>query len=429
MILPSPRHRVEALAQPALQYNSAAPLVNENWASTLGMLASAGLVILLLALLIGGEVFRNMPVLAAAARINVFALFIGITGGLGTIIAFLVAPQYRAMNRISVFIAFVSVAAVLVLIQRWGERSAWNPRAFSLIAVALLLFGYWDQVPADIRPRTEQLVRDYNNDRRFVFSLESILPRSASVYQLPYVPFPEYPPQYRASTYNHLRPYLHATQLRWSLGEMKGRPGDLWHRALAELPLKEQLALIRAAGFNGILLDRSALSDNGETLEHQLGEAGLARRLESEDRDFAFYGLLQSVDNTSPPAALPPVPYTGFYRWEMQGTDRWVWSRGNANFLLYYPGVQAQRFRFEGEFTTLTERSVTFHMNDQVIAEANLHPGAWHSVSIRVTLPPGHTELVITTDQPATQATKEDLRKVTFRVRNPRLVVDYELRP
>lgn len=81
-----------------------------------------------------------------------------------------------------------------------------------------------------------------------------------------------------------------------------------------------------------------------------------------------------------------------------------------------------------GEFTTITERNVTVRANDKVLAEANLHPGAWHSVSIRVTLPPGQTELVITTDRPATHAGAEDLRKVTFRVRSPRLVID-ELKP
>lgn len=428
MILPSPRHRVQALAQPARKYNSTAPLVNENWTSTLGMLASAGFVILLLALLIGSDFFRNMPVLAAATRINAFALFTGITGGLGTVIAVLLAPQYRAINRISVFIAFVSLAALLVLIQRWGERSAWKPRAFSLIAVALLPFGYWDQVPADIRPQTEQLVRDYNNDRRFVSGLESILPRNASVYQLPYVPFPEHPPQHRASTYNHLRPYLHATQLRWSLGEMKGRPRDLWHRALAELPVKEQLAHIRTAGFDGILVDRSALPDDGEALERQLREAGLAPQLESEGKDFAFYRLLQSADGTIRLPALPPVPYTGFYGWEMQGNDRWVWSRGNAIFLLQYHGGQPRHFRFEGELTTVSERGVTFQANGRDLAEVSLHPGAWRSVSVRVTLPPGRTELVITTDRPAIQAGKNDPREVAFALRNPRLVVD-ESRP
>ena len=41
-----------------------------------------------------------------------------VTGGLGALLALLVTPQFRALNRISVFIAFFSIAAVVAAIDR-----------------------------------------------------------------------------------------------------------------------------------------------------------------------------------------------------------------------------------------------------------------------------------------------------------------------
>ena len=60
--------------------------------------------------------------------LNATALLYGTVGGFGTIFALFVSPQLRSLNRISVFIAFLSLAAVAACLDRWWRP----PGAFAL---------------------------------------------------------------------------------------------------------------------------------------------------------------------------------------------------------------------------------------------------------------------------------------------------------
>jgi hypothetical protein len=146
--------------------------------------------------------------------------------------------------------------------------------------------------------------------------------------------------------------------------------------------------------------------------------------LETEEKDFAYYALPGAADAASATAVLPPVAGRGFYRWETQGADRWIWSRGDASFLLRYQGDAPRRFRFEGELATRAERSAAFYVNGERLNQMPLQPDIWRSFSVRLTLHPGDTELALTTDRPASRASELDPRDIAFAVRNPRLVAE-----
>lgn len=45
-------------------------------------------------------------------RVNLFAFLLGTVGGFGAVFSFVIRPQLRGLNRISVYIAFFSIAAV-----------------------------------------------------------------------------------------------------------------------------------------------------------------------------------------------------------------------------------------------------------------------------------------------------------------------------
>ena len=105
----------------------------------LGSVAAAGFVLLLGRLLMA----RGGPtLLGGLAVLNVAAVVLGASGGFGGLFNFLVFPQIRCYNRVCVFIAFWSLLAVGLLIDRWAaggrSRRAW------LVAGGLLAFGVWD---------------------------------------------------------------------------------------------------------------------------------------------------------------------------------------------------------------------------------------------------------------------------------------------
>jgi phosphoglycerol transferase len=222
----------------------------------------------------------------------VLAFLIGTVGGLSTIIAELVTPQIRAWNRISIFIAFFAFIAVAVGLDALGRRLGPAPvrrAAFASVLVAVLGFGLYNQVTYAHVPPYE-LEASWAQDRRFVDEIDRRLPEGASVFQLPYLGFPE--TGRRADLYENdlLRGYLHSDDLRWSFGATKGRPED-WGDDLVGLPVSTVVDAAAAAGFAGLWIDRLGYADRARALEQELrGRLG-AGPLVSESGRQGFFDL------------------------------------------------------------------------------------------------------------------------------------------
>jgi len=270
LVLPPPNDRIEPLARLANGYDTTiAPGYCEACYASLGVVGSVGLAWLAvcgLGTLVGAGVWYGGRRRVRHAMLGVSLAFaIGVTGGISTVVEDLVTPDIRAWNRISVLIAFFCFYAVAVLLDCLARRLRPRRRGRPLAALALgavLAFGVYEQTsPSDAPSRTTDH-REYRSDATFVGAIQARLPPGASVFQLPYVPFPEgYPstpccgpvPTY-ATKYESLRGYLHSTTLRWSYGAIKGRPAD-WSAQLAGQPLSYLLAAVAASGFDGLWVD------------------------------------------------------------------------------------------------------------------------------------------------------------------------------
>lgn len=418
MLLPSSDHRAEPLARPARRYEAEAAFVNENRAAWLGSVAAVGFIFLVLRLLSGERLGPDRASLTTLGRLNAVALILGVTGGGGTLVAVLLSPQFRAMNRISVFIAFFALAAVLLLLQAALQRLR-RPGAptLTVLAALLILFGMWDQAikrryedPAAIRSR-------YASDQAYVERIERDL-RGASIYAMPYIAFPETPPLHQESLYAHLAGYLHSKQLRWSIGAFKGRPEELWHRAIARLPLRDQVAHVAQAGFQGVSVERLALADRGAALEKQLIELGLAFAHESPAKDKAFYRL-KPTGNTPAVLPLPVVWGDNFHQEERDATNRWAWSRGDSSLVIHSMATQPAPAQIRLNLFSPLPRRVTLVVDGKALREVQLVPGQKQAIVIAQTLAPGRTVLELETDQPAGRASPVDKRYITFAVENP----------
>ena len=298
LLLPVTGHRIPRVASLKASYNRWTPMINENDSASLGAIGSCGFLAL-----VGWLIFRR-PDMAHAdlfnslAVLNISAVLLATIGGFGSLFAGAVTAKIRAYNRMSVYIAFFSLLAVVLLLDRLAQRCATSKARSWLVAGALgllLPIGILDQTTAQFVRPYEQLKAAYFNDADFVRRIEASVPENAMIVQLPYVPFPEHSPVYRMRDYSHFRGYLHSKTQRWSYGAMKGREGDGWQRQVAAKPLPELVETLTLAGFSGIYVDRFGYADQGAEMEAALSKLLRIEPIESGDRRLVFFNLSGAV--------------------------------------------------------------------------------------------------------------------------------------
>lgn len=299
LVLPIAGDRIEPLRHLAKEYQRTATApIGEGHSASLGLVGTLGLLCLVVALLARGlrgdrSRFAD-PRYAYAALGAGLAFLIGTVGGLGVIFAYVVSPQLRAWNRISVFIAFFALVGVGLMLDALGRRIGSGSRrrrwGFAACLAAVLAVGVLDQTSPSLVPPYKTQDAEYLTDARFVHAIEHRLPAGASVFQLPYVPFPENPPVHRMSDYAELVGYLHSTHLRWSYGQLKGPPSH-WEATVAHQPPAQMLAEVSAAGFKGIYLDTFGYSHRGAALIPALSRTLGVKPLVSSDGRLYFFDM------------------------------------------------------------------------------------------------------------------------------------------
>lgn len=296
LLLPVSNHRVEFLRE--LKSNFMRGVYGENVASSLGIVGSGGLLFLAGWVVLTKRRYLNrgndsyFRELDAVGALNLFAILVGTVGGLGTLFAYLVSPQIRAYNRISMYIGLFSIMGVLLALEVLREKyvsSEWRRQVFYGILLLILLGGIFDQTNSSMVPDYAALNQAYKQDEAFFQKVEASQPPQAMIFQLPYVAFPESPPVVSMGDYDHLKAYLHTKTLRWSYGAMKGREGDRWLQAVSQEPASQFLKDLAEAGFSGVYIDRYGYADRAAQIEQQLeSELGVKPLVDDNNRRLFF---------------------------------------------------------------------------------------------------------------------------------------------
>jgi phosphoglycerol transferase len=271
MLLPHRHHPLEKARALSVRYNTPS---NETESSALGVVAGFGLIVLLAIAFVrvsGGGGPVHIP--EKLALLAIAAYMWSLVGDGVLMFAWIVTLVIRAFNPSTVFIAVLSASAAVITIDALIRRigSHWKERRLValLSAVVVGLFALWDQTVAFDQAR---IASAFLQDREAIQRAEAQLPADTMVYQLPYHPYPEAGPVGAMADYDLLRGFLHSTRLRWSYGGMKGRPGDLWFRELAGLPIERQIEVAAENGFGAVYIDRRGFSDGGAAAESVLRE-------------------------------------------------------------------------------------------------------------------------------------------------------------
>ena len=182
LILPVRQHRVKQLAEITADYNKAPPVVNAQEDVTLGLVGTAGFIVL-----IGWVLLRRrgaVPQLPDGLSLfTLVAVLLGTIGGFGVVFNLLVMAQIRCYNRVSIYIAFFALALVAWALDSFVARYATSPGrrrvAYGLIGV-LLILGICDQSSPAFRPDHVSLRRQFAHDGAFVAAIEARLPPARS---------------------------------------------------------------------------------------------------------------------------------------------------------------------------------------------------------------------------------------------------------
>ena len=297
LFLPNQDHIIPPFRSLAAAYNSSAPFVNENQTATLGILGSLGFLILLWVLFFHRETGEKSTLWFLAST-SWLLFLIGTMGGFGSIATYFGLEMVRGWNRISVFIAFGSIAGLLFILDRFARHI----RCFKLVLILVVSLGLLDQVGGLYIFRSEMVKTQFIESKKFVELIEDSLPSGSAVYNLPYTDFPE-PNPANGLAYENGEGFLHSQSLKWSYGANKSTSGAEFYRNLSTEPISRQLRVIRRMGFGGVYLDLRGLGVGAQPILNEFLNLGLAPNFVREDGNVVFFkteinqmGQLEQMD-------------------------------------------------------------------------------------------------------------------------------------
>jgi phosphoglycerol transferase len=412
-----------------------------NPSNYVGIPGVLGLVILLVALLQSGPRDHPSRNLRLFAELNAWLLLVASVGGLGYVFALLVTSSIRDYERVSVVVAFLALAALMVALDRLRSacRKSVVGRAacLSLLAVTVAVGvvdqtrpSYLEGVPAVVDSGATG--RRYTIDAEFVRRIEDTLPARSMIFQLPHRFWPEGGtlPLHSMGPYDHFALYLHSKSLRYSYGAVRGRPGEIWLARTAAEAVPDMVESLCLLGFAGICIDRHGYSDSGEEIVTQFLAVLGTEPIESRDERRLFFELREQCD-------LLGNRYD-VKEWEnRQASEHIVWSFGRG-FLNPAPGDPWRWCLPTGQLWihNLADRPVECHLTIRVRtpqtqdSHLTIRSDACTSdhdlsrtpldVVMPVVVPPGSNPLVFSSDAPSA-GRRGERRHLAFLATEPRI--------
>jgi phosphoglycerol transferase len=295
MVLPVPGNRIPALAAIRFHYDTTNPVPSEDGQQSLGIVGVIGLAALLLigigAIIGAGRAGPSLTRLRKLAFAAIVAFVVGTLGGISALIGYLISPQIRGWDRISIFIDFFALAAVAIGLDVIARRWLRGRRPWALVGLAVVLVvGIFDQSSLLAIPTYAANGASWGSDSLFVSAIQQVLPPGSSVFEMPYMAFPEVPPINNMQDYDPLRGYIHSTDLDWSYPVMEGRPAD-WDSQTVSLPASTLIDGLIAAGFQGLWIDHDGYADAGAQIISEVQALLGAGPMNSPDGRFSFFSL------------------------------------------------------------------------------------------------------------------------------------------
>jgi len=315
--------------------------------------AIAGLVLCLFALLDLEGKNQRLRHLRAPAIFLFFGIIFASPHGLASLISNFITPQFRAPNRISVYLAFYALLAFGLYCQ--SRTRFTSPGKLKIFWSLLFGVSLIDISMPHVREMHQTQPR-WNAHQSFFQTMDRILPKESMVFQIPYMGYPETPAIHQMGDYSPMIPYLHSNTLRWSFGVIKYGPADRsirWIWSIFEKDVVTFLSLVEAYGYKGILVDHLGFSDLGARADQELGSQMSGPRV-SVDSRFAFFDFSPKSssevqkEKTAPLKKLEIAFTQGFYDQERTLEEHgrlpisWIGGAKNGKIEIFNPNRSPQ---------------------------------------------------------------------------------------
>lgn len=429
LFLPPAAHRWEALAFFGNRYVRWSEWRNgEAFAPYLGVVGIVGFVWLAVTALRAILRRQRVPGVALPAA---WVLVFSSVGGVTNIVAFFTGlVVFRATNRFSIFLSAVVLLFLVTRLSRWwSERPVRNPwlgsarkwRAASVAAaVTVAVVGLADQLPkAPGMEKQQRIAERLAADQELGEMLEGRLPPGAMVFQLPVMMFPEVGPRGQLGDYEHFRPYLATSSLRFSYGALKGRSRSRWQRDAETLPTDELVRRLERYGFAALYFNRRGFADRGEKLLGELTSMGRTKRVEGRQGNQVVV-LLEPAEETKLPLART---LTFGHGWHSASAGETRWAYGPAAFSYFNPLPHAVQADVMLAVSGAGRRALHVTLNGAKVY-ANAIAEKREEVRLHVTLQSGFNRLDLDSPEPATRRSQERGQLRTFGVHETVVTVD-----
>jgi len=408
LVFPNIDHKVRKFDGFSKSYAHKSLLFNESNDATLGLIGAIGFVILIFIAFF----YNHFPkILSRLSQLNLFSLLLSTVGGFGVVFAYVVTPQIRAYNRISMFIAAMSFIAITIIINQYISKNK-KRNAFLPISFIIILFGVFDLVGSNMNFESVNKFKiEYLSDKSFVHKIESQFDTSKQkilIAQLPYLSIPEKPGIHKMGNYEQFQGYIHSDKLYWSFGAMRGREADSWWKEITKKPIKEQMQILQEAGFSGVMINRNGYKDNAQSLESNIVNLLEVQPMVSENKVLSFFELTPTGSKVS----LPPV-FNSFYQWE-GSPGKFRWAGDNANIALYNDQDKIESQDISFTLGTLKDRGMTIKLNDKILEKFEMKSGLATKHAYSLQLNPGRNTLRFETEESAVVPNGVDNRKLLF---------------
>ena len=427
LLAPVPQHRLSPLAH--LSELLTRPGSQSEPYQYLGLVAVVGVAVALGALVLwaAGRRSAMLRQQAGAGILVVVLAAFGVAGGLSWLAYTGGLAQIRSWNRVAILIAFLGLVALAPLLDAalgWARRR-WRrlPNvAFAAIAVVVVGLALFDQIGTGMVADPRDNEAAWTSDADFFSAVEQELPAGAAVYELPYLPWPEGGTTAGVVDQDLWRGFLHSTDLRWSFAGMRGREAD-WQEYTTRQPVPAMVDALTAAGFDGIELDRQGYADRSVETEIAAALAGQAPMVSADGR-LVFFDLrphrdqLEATLGADGVARLgqetlhrPRVEYRDGFAPRTYGVAELEHGARRRNTLLVVNDTDQP---YQGQLTFSVnayspgDHRLTVRTPDGVDHDVTITPDG-NAYSIPITVPPGSSEVLLTTDAPEVPVGYRDL--------------------
>ncbi len=285
------------------EYSSVA-LAQTETTEFLGMIGCFGFIILLGVLFVTIKKESKYYPLKVLSFMNISAVLFATVGGLGVFFFLFVTKAVRCSNRMSIFIAFISILTVCILLNEGFEyinqklladktkNVRFGVKAIGgLLAAAVFAASLYIQIPY-FHYNNSQFVYAYENDEKFVEEIEASVPAGSMIFELP-------GQIYLSGTFvNNMwpdqlfMPYLHSKELRWSYGSFYGEDSQRWCTFVANQDTAEMIDSLAYMGFAGIYIDTRAYTEEElQALQQEIETVVNTKPSQDGNRTMLFYNI------------------------------------------------------------------------------------------------------------------------------------------